>query len=56
MIRQAAVLGIGLVLTVAYLLVDVRTRGSDGNDSARVIGTWELVSTEEHMTDGSKWP
>jgi lipocalin-like protein len=23
---------------------------------AQIIGTWELVSAEEHMTDGSKRP
>ena len=23
---------------------------------AQIIGTWELVSSEEHMTDGSKRP
>src|SRR5580704_2336902 len=56
MIRQAALLGTGLVLTVACLLAEVRKKESPGNDSALVIGTWELVSTEEHMTDGSKRP
>jgi len=31
-------------------------RGSVSNVREQIIGTWELVSAEEHMTDGSKRP
>jgi hypothetical protein len=55
MIRQAS-LDIGLTLTVACLLAAVWQEDGTASVRARIIGTWELVSTVEYMTDGSKRP
>jgi hypothetical protein len=56
MIRQASVMSIGLTLTAVCLAAQVQQNNSESNARARIVGTWELVSTEEHMTDGSKRP
>ena len=56
MIRPASVLVLGLVSTVVCLFATVRGEGRAGNVRARIVGTWELVSTEERMTDGSIRP
>lgn len=55
MIRKALVLAVGLIVTVVCLVAEVRKNGTS-KDRARIIGTWELVSTEEVMTDGTKRP
>jgi hypothetical protein len=55
MIRQASRV-IGLALSATCLLAAVGHRDSAGNVRARIVGTWELVSTVEYMTDGSKRP
>jgi len=56
MIRQTSVLAICLALIVACSVAEVRKKDSSSKVRARIIGTWELVSTEERMTDGSKRP
>ena len=60
MIHQAywviGVTVIGLALSVACLLGAVSQQDSASSVRARLIGTWELVSTVEYWTDGSKRP
>ena len=56
MIRQASVVSVSLVLIVMCLAAQVRQNDSKSGVRARIVGTWELISTEEHMTDGSKRP
>ena len=57
MIRPASALILGLVLTTVCFRVTARgDQDSVGSVRAQIIGTWELVSAEEHMTDGSKRP
>lgn len=57
MIRRASALIVGLVLTVVCFRVAARgDQDSVSNVRAQIIGTWELVSAEEHTTDGSKRP
>lgn len=56
MIRQASVVSIGLILTGIYLAAQVQQNDEKNNVRARIVGTWELVSTEERLTDGSKRP
>src|ERR1700687_79327 len=55
MVRQASLV-IALALTVACLLAAVWQEDTASSVRARIIGTWELVSTTEYMTDGSKRP
>lgn len=52
---QASLLFVGLTLTVACLGA-VWQEDSASGFRARIVGTWELVSTLEYMTDGSKRP
>lgn len=55
MIFRALAMTIGLASTVSCLTAQVRKDdGISGEDRARVVGTWELVSTEEYLTNGSK--
>ena len=57
MIRRASALVAGSLLTLVCLRV--AARGDQDNVSsvrAQIIGTWELVSAEKLMTDGSKRP
>src|SRR5271155_3980824 len=57
MISQTPALVGALVLTVLCLgMAARRDQDSVNNVRAQIIGTWELVSAEEHMTDGSKRP
>jgi hypothetical protein len=54
MIRQIVAPTVALFLAVMCLLAegsDIKLKGSEP-----FIGTWELVSTEERMTDGSRRP
>lgn len=54
MIRQAAALSVFIFLTVACLPGQVRKTKT--NDRDLFVGTWELVSTEDRMSDGSRRP
>ena len=56
--RRAEKFLAGLILTVAVLLVGAAQQARDAKhaDRERFIGTWELVSTEEQLADGSKRP
>jgi hypothetical protein len=56
MIRHAFVVSVSLVLTVLSLAAQVPPTDSKSGVRARIVGAWALVSTEEHMTDGSKRP
>src|ERR1700674_3912003 len=57
MIRSASALIVGLVLTVVcFRMAAQGDQDSVSNVHALIVGTWELVSTEEHMADGSKRP
>jgi hypothetical protein len=55
MVRQASLV-IALALTVSCLLAAVWQEDTASSVRARITGTWELVSTTEYMTDGSKRP
>ena len=55
MIRQVS-LASAIALTVACLLAAVWQEDATASVRARIIGTWELVSTVEYMTDGSRRP
>jgi hypothetical protein len=55
MIHQAFLV-IALALTVVCPLAAVWQEDSASSVRARIVGTWELVSTTEYMTDGSKRP
>jgi hypothetical protein len=52
MIRRSSLLAVILILMSAYLLA----QSTKSNDRAKMIGTWELSSTVEHMKDGSSRP
>jgi len=56
--RQMAKLFAGVILTIAVLLVAAaqQAREAARAERDRFIGTWELVSTEEQLADGSKRP
>jgi ketosteroid isomerase-like protein len=57
MIFRAFVMTIGLASTVGCLVAQVRKDdGKSSEDRVHIIGTWELVSTEERLTNGSKRP
>jgi hypothetical protein len=56
MIRQAFALTAVLVLTGVCLIASEPKKDSTASVRARIIGTWELVSTVENMADGSKRP
>src|SRR5882724_1567238 len=60
MIRQAnwvtGVTVLGLALSVACLLGAVSQQDSARSVRAQLTGTWELVSTVQYLTDGSKRP
>jgi hypothetical protein len=57
MIFRAFVMTIGLASIVSCLVAQVRKDdGKNSEDRAHIIGTWELVSTEERLTNGSKRP
>jgi hypothetical protein len=56
MIRQASVVSIGLIFSVMGLAAQVRQNDSESGVRARIVGAWELVSTEERLTDGSQRP
>ena len=57
MIRPASALILGLVLmVVCFRMAAQGDQDSVINVHALIVGTWELVSTEEHMADGSKRP
>lgn len=56
MIRQSFAVSVGLVLTIVCLAAQFRQNDSKDGVRARIVGTWALVSTEEHMADGSKRP
>jgi hypothetical protein len=51
---------ISLMVTLVCLSGQARNKNMNDdrspNDGARIIGTWNLVSTEERMTDGSTRP
>lgn len=55
MIRQVSLVS-AIALTVACLLAAVWQEDGAASVRARIIGTWELVSTVESMTDGSRRP
>jgi hypothetical protein len=55
MIRQASLV-IALALTVVCPRAAVWQEDSASSVRARIVGTWELVSTTEYMADGSKRP
>src|ERR1700709_2568544 len=52
MIRRSSLLAVILILMSAYLLA----QSTKSNDRAKMIGTWELSSTVEHMKEGSSRP
>jgi Lipocalin-like domain len=57
MISRAFVITIGLASIVSCLVAQVRNDdGKSSEDRAHIVGTWELVSTEERLTNGSKRP
>jgi ketosteroid isomerase-like protein len=56
MMRQASLMTISLVLLTTCFVAQVRKDDSKSENRPRIVGTWELVSTEEHLTDGSKRP
>jgi hypothetical protein len=56
MIRQALIVAVAFVVTVMSPVAGAPKADIKRNDSALVVGTWELVSTEELLTDGSKRP
>lgn len=57
MIFRAFVMTIGLASMVTSLMAQVRKDADKSSeDLARIVGTWELVSTEERLTNGSKRP
>jgi len=56
MIRLVSALAAGLALIAVCSVAEARKQDSSRNVQARIVGTWELVSTEERMTDGSKRP
>ena len=57
MIRPASALILGLVLTVVcFRMAAQGDQDSVSNVHALIVGTWELVSTEEDLADGSKRP
>ena len=55
MIRQVSLVS-ALALTVACLRAAVWQEDGTASVRARIIGTWELVSTVEYLTDGSRRP
>ena len=57
MISRAVVMALVLASVVTCLVAQVRKDdGKNGEDHTHIIGTWELVSTEERLTNGSKRP
>lgn len=57
MISRAFVAIIGLISLSSCLVGQVRKDDRQSSeDRAQFIGTWELVSTEQRLTDGSKRP
>jgi Lipocalin-like domain len=44
------------VITLALMSACLRAQTQETNDRKRLIGTWELVATVEHMKDGSSRP
>ena len=58
MLRQPKKLFAGTISIVAVLLVASAQQAGDARraDRERFIGTWELVSTEQQLTDGSTRP
>ena len=56
MIVRAIVMTIGLASLATCLLVQGGDERQSGGNRASFIGTWELVSTEQRLTDGSKRP
>ena len=56
MMRQASLMTISLVLITTCLVAQVRKDDSKSENRPQIVGTWELVSTEERLTDGSKRP
>jgi hypothetical protein len=57
MIRRTSASVVGLVFMAACSRMAARgDQDIVSNVRAQIIGTWELVSAEEHMTDGSKRP
>src|ERR1700722_3327403 len=56
MMRQASLITISFVSIVTCLIGQARKDDGKSENPPRIIGTWELVSTEEQLTDGSKRP
>jgi len=56
--RRKAKLFAGMILIVSVLLVAAAQQARDTRHAERdpFVGTWELVSTEEQLADGSKRP
>jgi hypothetical protein len=55
--RAISVLGGVLVfVAVFWWIANRRAQANTGGARERLIGTWELVSTEDRMSDGSKQP
>ncbi|MEA2257476.1 MAG: hypothetical protein QOJ51_301 [Acidobacteriaceae bacterium] len=56
MVRRTFVLSAGLALILVGLETEAQKEQSVSHVRERLIGTWELVSTEERLADGSKRP
>ena len=56
MTRRACLMAVSFVSIVTCLVAQVRKDDSKRENPPGIIGTWELVSTEERLTDGSKRP
>jgi hypothetical protein len=57
MIFRVLVMTIGAASLMTCLVAQVRKDdGKSIEDRLHIIGTWELVGTEERLTDGSKRP
>ena len=54
MIRSVSALATVFALLGVCSVADAQNKDSASDVRARMIGTWELVATEERMTDGSK--
>jgi Lipocalin-like domain len=56
MMRQASLIKVSLVSIMTCMVAQVRKDDRKSENQPPIVGTWELVSTEERLTDGSKRP
>jgi lipocalin-like protein len=57
MMRRALALVAGSLLTmVCFRVAAIANQDNVSSIRAKIVGTWELVSTEEYITDGTKRP